>query len=116
MDASIRKNIEFYRAPLKEEELWRLLKLAHLDSFIRTLPMGLDTIIGEQGIRLSGGQRQRIGIARVLYDNPSILIFDKATASLDNKTEREIMQEIYTLSQDKTLILIVHRISTLKDC
>lgn len=116
MDASIRKNIEFYRESLSDEELWHLLKLAHLDRFVKTLPKGLDTVIGERGIRLSGGQRQRIGIARVLYDNPAILVFDEATASLDNETEREIMKEIYSLSKDKTLIMIAHRITTLKDC
>ena len=92
-------------------------KLAHLDKFIlEELSNGYETIIGEAGVRLSGGQRQRIGIARALYHDPQLLIFDEATSALDNQTEKVIIDAIHSLSKKKTIILIAHRLQTVKEC
>lgn len=92
------------------------MKEAQLDEFIRALPEGLDTGIGERGIRLSGGQRQRIGIARALYEDPEILILDEATSALDNDTEAAIMDSINHFQGKKTLIIIAHRLQTIEKC
>jgi ABC-type multidrug transport system fused ATPase/permease subunit len=96
--------------------VWAVLKEAQLDEFIKTLPDGLDTGIGERGIRLSGGQRQRIGIARALYNNPEVLILDEATSALDNDTEAAIMESINGLHGKKTLVIIAHRLQTIENC
>ena len=93
-----------------------MLKEAHLDEFIKSLPEGLDTEIGERGIRLSGGQRQRIGIARALYNDPEVLVLDEATSALDNDTEAAIMESINSLHGRKTLIIIAHRLQTIEKC
>lgn len=118
LDDSIRHNVAFGVPDDKidEERLWEVLKEAQLDEFIRTLPEGLDTGIGERGIRLSGGQRQRIGIARALYHDPEVLVLDEATSALDNDTEKAIMDSINLLQGRKTLIIIAHRLQTIEKC
>lgn len=116
VDDSIRNNIIFGAEETSDERIWEILKIVKLDKYVQSLDAGLDTEVGENGVRLSGGQRQRIGIARALYHNPDILVFDEATAALDDATESEIMNEIYGFSQDKTLIFIAHRTSTLSGC
>lgn len=118
LDDTIRKNVAFGvpEDKIDEERLWEVLREAQLDEFIKTLPEGLDTGIGERGIRLSGGQRQRIGIARALYNNPEVLILDEATSALDNDTEAAIMESINRLHGRKTLIIIAHRLQTIEKC
>ncbi len=118
LDDTIRKNVAFGVADDKidEERIWEVLKEAQLDEFVRNLPEGLDTGIGERGIRLSGGQRQRIGIARALYYDPEVLILDEATSALDNDTEAAIMDSINRLHGKKTLIIIAHRLQTIEKC
>ena len=118
LDDTIRKNVAFGvpEDKIDEERLWEVLKEAQLDEFIKTLPEGLETGIGERGIRLSGGQRQRIGIARALYNDPEVLILDEATSALDNDTEAAIMESINRLHGRKTLIIIAHRLQTIEKC
>ena len=118
LDDTIRKNVAFGvpEDKIDEDRLWEVLKEAQLDTFIKTLPEGLDTGIGERGIRLSGGQRQRIGIARALYNNPEVLILDEATSALDNDTEAAIMESINRLHGKKTLVIIAHRLQTIEKC
>jgi len=117
-DDTIERNIAF-AVPLEKIDkvlIKKAAKLANLDKFISTLPNQYETFVGERGIRLSGGQRQRIGIARALYHNPSVLFLDEATSSLDSITENAIMDAIHNLSHKKTIIMIAHRITTLKEC
>lgn len=118
LDDTIRKNVAFgiEDEKIDEERIWEVLKEAQLDDFVRSLPEGLDTSIGERGIRLSGGQRQRIGIARALYEDPEVLILDEATSALDNDTEAAIMDSINMLHGRKTLIIIAHRLQTIEKC
>lgn len=118
LDDTIRNNVAFGvpKEEIDEKRLWQVLKEAQLDEFIRTLPEGLETGIGERGIRLSGGQRQRIGIARALYNDPEVLILDEATSALDNDTEAAIMDSINRLHGRKTLIIIAHRLQTIEKC
>ena len=118
LDSTIRSNVAFGYAPqdVDEDRVWAVLKEAQLDEFVRGLPKGLDTSIGERGIRLSGGQRQRIGIARALFEDPEVLVLDEATSALDNDTEAAIMESINRLHGRKTLIIIAHRLQTIEKC
>ncbi len=118
LDDTIRRNVCFGvpEERIDEDRLWEALREAQLDEFIRTLPEGLETSIGERGIRLSGGQRQRIGIARALYHDPEVLILDEATSALDNDTEAAIMDSINRFQGRKTLIIIAHRLQTIEKC
>lgn len=118
LDDTVRNNVAFGLPPerVDEEKVWNALKLAQLDVFVKNKARGLSTMVGENGVRLSGGQRQRIGIARALYFEPEVLVMDEATGALDNETERVLMESIETLSQEKTIILIAHRLSTVKNC
>lgn len=118
MDDTIRANITFgvSEEEVDEERVRKALKEAQLDVFVDSLKEGLDTVIGDRGVKLSGGQRQRIGIARALYRNPKVLILDEATSALDNETEKEVMAAIDGLHGTRTLIVIAHRLSTIKKC
>lgn len=115
---TIRENIAFgiKAEDIDEEAVNRAIKNAQLENLINELPNGLDTEIGERGIRLSGGQRQRIGIARALYTNPAVLVLDEATSALDNETEAAIMDAINALQGNKTILIIAHRLSTVRQC
>jgi ABC-type multidrug transport system fused ATPase/permease subunit len=118
MDTTIRRNVAF-GLPEKEidnDEVIKALEAANLLSFVQTLPNGLDTVVGERGVRLSGGQRQRLGIARALYGNPEVIVLDEATSALDERTEREIVESLREISQNHTLIVVAHRTSTLAYC
>ena len=118
MDDTIKANVAFGYAnsDVDDKKVWKALKDASLDAFVKSLPDGIYTEIGEQGVRLSGGQRQRIGIARALYRDPQVLIFDEATSALDNETESDIMESIYNLHGQKTMIIIAHRLTTIEKC
>ena len=113
-DGTIADNVVFNRE-YNEERLVNSLKKARIWEFLKKKE-GIKTIVGDRGIMLSGGQKQRIAIARALYDEPEVLVLDEATSALDNETEEEIMKEIYEASKDRTLIIVAHRLTTLKDC
>jgi ABC-type multidrug transport system fused ATPase/permease subunit len=118
MDDSLRRNIAIGIADkeIDEAAIVDALKSAQLEDFVASLPEGLDTVVGERGVRLSGGQRQRIGIARALYHRPSVLVLDEATSSLDTETEHGVMQAVQALQGDKTVIIVAHRLSTVEYC
>ena len=117
-DDTLRKNIALGISDdeINDELLHNAIKGAQLTDFVNTLQNGIDTKVGERGVRLSGGQRQRIGIARALYRNTEVLVFDEATSALDNQTEKEVMDAINNLKNTKTLIIIAHRLSTISKC
>ncbi|MBO5552093.1 MAG: ABC transporter ATP-binding protein [Lachnospiraceae bacterium] len=117
-DESIRENIAFgiERDDIDDDKVWEAAGEAQLTEFIRSLPDGLDTKVGERGVRLSGGQRQRIGIARALYGDPEFLVLDEATAALDTETERAVMEAIDSLHGRKTMLIIAHRLTTIRNC
>jgi ATP-binding cassette, subfamily B, bacterial PglK len=117
-DSSLRENVALGLMPDEIDELLLIesLEMARLSDLILELPHGLDTVIGERGVRLSGGQRQRIALARAFYHQRSVLVFDEATSALDDVTEGEIVTQIHQLKRSKTLIMIAHRLSTLKHC
>ena len=114
-DASIRDNIAYGRPDCTDEEIWFALKKANLSDFVSSLPLGLDTQVGERGTRLSGGQKQRLSIARVFLKNPPILVFDEATSSLDTESEALIQSAFNELAKGRTSIVIAHRLSTIID-
>lgn len=118
IDDTIRANITFGvdEKNIDDNKIWDAIKKAQLKAYVKDLPQGLDTVVGERGIKLSGGQRQRIAIARALYRDPEILIFDEATSALDNETERAVMEAIDSLQGTKTMIIIAHRLSTIRNC
>ncbi len=118
IDNSVRNNVAFgySEEEIDDEKVWKALEMAQIKDFVETLPEGLDTFVGEFGVRFSGGQRQRMAIARALYSNPDILILDEATSALDNDTENAVMEAIDALQGIKTLIIVAHRLSTIRNC
>lgn len=118
VDDTIRRNIALGLPDEKIDEraLVAATELAQLDGFIASLPDGLDTLVGERGVRMSGGQRQRVAIARALYRAPSVIVFDEGTSALDNNTESELMEAIHRLRGEHTIIMIAHRLSTVQSC
>lgn len=118
LDDTIRANVAFGipEEEIDDQKVRRALEEAQLGEFVRDLPQGLNTQIGERGVRLSGGQRQRIGIARALYPDPNVLIFDEATSALDNETEAALMESINSLHGRKTMVIIAHRLQTIQGC
>jgi ABC-type multidrug transport system fused ATPase/permease subunit len=117
-DDSLRRNVAFGVPDdqIDEGAVWRAIGAARLEWMVRALSGGLDTVVGERGIRLSGGERQRIGIARALYHDPAVLVLDEATSSLDTDTEREVMETVRALRLNKTLIIVAHRLTTVQHC
>ena len=117
-DDTIRNNVAFGidADEIDDEKVWKAIREAQLEDFVKSQPDGLDSMVGERGVRISGGQRQRIGIARALYGSPEILVLDEATAALDSGTETAVMEAIERLSGTMTLIIIAHRLTTIKNC
>ena len=116
LDDTVRKNVAFAEDDISDEKVWAALEQAHLKEFVESLPQGLDTFVGERGVRFSGGQCQRIAIARALYRDPEIIVLDEATSALDNDTEEAVMEAINALQGNKTLIIIAHRLTTIANC
>ncbi len=118
IDESIRDNIAFGidADKIDEKRIWEVLEEAQLKEFVEELPEGLDTTIGDRGVRISGGQRQRLGIARALYHNPEILVFDEATSALDSDTEKAVMDAVNSFHGKKTMVIIAHRLNTIAKC
>ncbi len=117
-DDTLRANISFGipEDEIDDEKVWSALEQAQLKEFVNSLPNGIETIVGERGVKFSGGQRQRVAIARALYNDPQILVLDEATSALDNDTEAAVMEAIDSLQGHKTLIIVAHRLSTIRNC
>lgn len=118
LDDTLARNIAFGLpdAEIDEKALQEAVRLAQLEDFVASLPKGLDTVVGERGVRVSGGQRQRVAIARALYHRPQVLIFDEATSALDTVTERDFLSDLTSRLEGRTLIMVAHRITTVRDC
>ena len=119
LDDTVTRNIAFgvNSEQIDRDAVRRAARIARIDEFVENeLPQGYDTELGERGVRLSGGQRQRIGIARALYRDPEVLVFDEATSALDNLTEQAVMEAIQSVGGTKTIVMIAHRLSTVRDC
>jgi ATP-binding cassette subfamily C protein len=119
LDETIRDNVAFGipEADQDEDQVWKVVETARIDGFVRALPDGLDSRVGEFGDRISGGQRQRIGIARALYTNPKIVVFDEATSALDSETEQQISEALQDLhTSGFTTVIVAHRLSTVRNC
>jgi ABC-type multidrug transport system fused ATPase/permease subunit len=117
-DDTLRRNIAFGLpdVDIVEADIWRALRSAQLDTFVQSQPEGLDTMVGERGVRLSGGQLQRIGIARALYNDPPLIVLDEATSALDGPSERGVMEAVRALQGQKTVVIVAHRLSTVEHC
>lgn len=117
-DDTLRRNVAFALPDdqINDVAVRRAVKDAQLEEFVASLPDGLETTVGERGVRLSGGQRQRIGIARALYHDPAVLVLDEASSALDNTTERDVLQAVRALQGSKTIIMVAHRLSTVANC
>jgi ABC-type multidrug transport system fused ATPase/permease subunit len=117
-DDTLRRNVAFGlpEDAIDEAAVERAIRAAQLEEFAASLPKGLDTLVGERGVRLSGGQRQRIGIARALYHDPAVLVLDEATSALDTATESGVMQAVIALQGSKTVLIVAHRLSTVAHC
>jgi ABC-type multidrug transport system fused ATPase/permease subunit len=118
IDDSLRRNVAFGvpEDDIDDSAVMRALSFAQLDEFIAGQPDGVNTFVGERGVRLSGGQRQRIGIARALYHDPPVLVLDEATSALDVPTEAEVMKAVAALQNSKTIVIVAHRLSTVEQC
>jgi ATP-binding cassette subfamily B protein len=111
--STIRDNLLWSYADAKEDDLWEALRLANAAAFVKELPQGINTVVGDRGVRLSGGQRQRIALARALLRKPELLILDEATSALDSESERLIQQSIEQVAHDTTILVVAHRLSTI---
>ncbi len=114
-NTSIFENIRYGRVEASDDEVHEAIRLAHLDAFVQQLPDGVETLVGERGLKLSGGEKQRVSIARAILKRPPIMVFDEATSSLDSKSERGILQAIAEISREQTSLVIAHRLSTIVD-
>jgi len=114
-DGTIRENIAYGKLGASDEEIWEAARRAQLEEMIKSLPDGLDTYVGERGVKLSGGQKQRLSISRMFLKNPPILILDEATSALDTETEAAIQLALSELSQGRTTLVIAHRLATVKN-
>lgn len=116
LDDTVKNNVLFGEDENNDEKVLNSLDEAHIKSFVENMPQGMNTVVGEQGIKLSGGQRQRIAIARVMYNDPSIIVMDEATSALDNDTESAVMESVDSMQGNKTLIIVAHRLTTIRNC